>query len=266
MTAARPQRTDSARPMKPMNLWRLERLRLTRTPRAIALTAVYLLIGLAEPLLAKYQSQLIRNVGNGIRIDMPPPTPADGLKGYISQASVIGLILVVVLAAGALAIDARHGQAVFLRTRATGTWRLIAPRYTVATAAAAAGYLLGTLAAWYETSLLIGPLPPGGVLTGILCGTAYLAFAVAVTALAASLAGGVLALAAIAVSTLLALPILGTVDAIDPYLPSTLADAPVHLVDGTADLPHYLPALAITLAASAGALALAVHRLDRREI
>jgi ABC-2 type transport system permease protein len=251
----------------PMNLWRLERLRLTRTPRAVALAAVYLLIGLVEPVLTRYQNQLIGNhVGNGIRIEMPPPTPSDGLRGYINQASVIGLILVVVLAAGALAIDSRHGQAVFLRTRTTSTWQLIAPRYTVTAAAAAAVHLLGTLAAWYETSLLIGPLPAGGILAGILCGTVYLAFAVAVTCLAASLARGTLAIAAIALGTLLALPILGTVHAIATYLPSALVDAPVHLVDGSSHLPHYLPALAIATAASAGALALAVHRLDRREI
>jgi ABC-2 type transport system permease protein len=49
-------------------------------------------------------------------------------------------------------------------------------------------YLLGTLAAWYETDLLIGSLPVPGMFAGILCGAAYLVFAVSLTALAASMA------------------------------------------------------------------------------
>ncbi len=49
IAAARPGR----RP-KPMNPWRLEWLRLTRTPRTIALAGVYLFFGLLGPVTAKY--------------------------------------------------------------------------------------------------------------------------------------------------------------------------------------------------------------------
>jgi ABC-2 type transport system permease protein len=66
-------------------------------------------------------------------------------------------------------------------------WPLLAPRFTVNAAAAAIGYLLGTLAAWLETDLLIGAPPAGAMLGGMLCGAAYLAYAVAVTALAATI-------------------------------------------------------------------------------
>lgn len=250
-----------------MNLWRLEWLRLTRTPRALALAVVYLLIGLIEPVATKYENQLIGNhVGNGIRIYLPPPTPADGLNGYISEATLIGLILVVALAAGALGFDSHKGLAIFFRTRSTSIWSLVAPRYTVTAAAAATAYLLGTLAAWYETNLLLGPLPAGGMLGGILCGSVYLAFATATTALAASLVRSTVAITGTSLVFLLALPILGTIHAIDPYLPSTLVNAPVQLVNGTWTLTHFLPVLAITAAASAGALALAVGRLRTREI
>ena len=250
-----------------MSLWRLEWLRLIRTPRAIALAVVYLLIGLIEPVATKYENQLIGNhVGNGIRVYLPPPTPADGLNGYISEATLIGLILVVTLAAGALGFDARKGLAIFLRTRSTSIWRLIAPRCTVITVAAGAAYLLGTLAAWYETNLLIGPLPASGMLGGILCGIVYLAFAVATAALAASLVRSTVAITGTTLVILLALPVLGTIHALDPYLPSTLVNAPVQLVNGTWTLAHFLPVLGVSAAASASALAFAGTRLRTREI
>lgn len=251
-----------------MSLWRLEWLRLTRTPRAIALAVVYLLIGLVEPVFIRYENQLIAgNADGGIRVSLPPPTPAAGLNGYTGEAASIGVILVVILAAGALGFDSRKGLSIFLRTRSAGIWELIAPRYTVITAGAGTAYLLGTLAAWYETRLLIGPLAAGAMLGGILCGTVYLAFAVATTAMAASLARSTIAIAGTALVTLLlALPVLGTIRPLGLYLPSALAGAPVQLVNGTWTLTHFLPVLGVTAAASVGALAFAVTRLRTREI
>jgi ABC-2 type transport system permease protein len=249
-----------------MSLWRLEWLRLVRTPRAISLAVVFVAIGLIEPVVTKYQGKLLAHVGNGVKITVPPPTPADGLNGYVSEVMLVGLILVVVLASGALTFDASQGRAIFLRTRVGGCWQLLAPRVTVSAAAAAVAYLLGTLAAWYETSLLLGSLPAGRMLAGVLCAAAYLTFAVAVTALAASLARSTIATAGITFVILLALPVLGTVHVIDRWLPSVLVDAPVELVNGAHQLDYFWPALVVAAVATAAALALATSRLNAREV
>src|SRR5215468_6734972 len=175
--------TATARLARPrMNLWRLEWLRLIRTPRALALGAVFVFFGLLEPVLTRYQSQVFQHGGTG-------------------------LIVVVVVAAGAFTFDSRHGLATFLRTRITSFWQLLAPRFAVNAAAAAIGYLLGTLAAWFETDLLIGAPPAGAMLGGMLCGAVYLAYAVAVTALAATIVRGTLGTVGIALGALFLLPI-----------------------------------------------------------
>ena len=48
----------------------------------------------------------------------------------VGQVSGIGLIVAVVIAAGAFTFDAHHGLAAFLRTRANSMWQLVAPRTT----------------------------------------------------------------------------------------------------------------------------------------
>ena len=194
---------------QPMNLWRLEWLRLKRTPRALTMAAVFVFFGLLQPILARYQSQLFSHVGNGVRISFPPATPAAGVSGYFGELAGTGLIVVVVIAAGAFTFDAHHGLAIFLRTRVTGFWRLIAPRFTVNAGAAGLAFVLGALAAWYETWLLIGAPAVGGMLAAMLCGVVYLGYAVAVTAFAATLVRGPLGTVGIALAVLFALPIAG---------------------------------------------------------
>jgi ABC-2 type transport system permease protein len=249
-----------------MNLWRLEWLRLTRTPRAIAFAAVFLFIGFLEPVVTRYENDLIGRLGHGARISVPPPTPAEGLNSYVAEITVVGLIMVVAFAAGALSFDTRKGLATFLRTRVSSLCRLVVPPFTVYACSAAIAYLLGTLAAWYETRVLIGSLPAGAVFSGVLCVSAYLMFAVALTALSASLVRSTIGTVAITLGMLLVLPIASTVTPIASWLPSALVNAPADLVNGTHRLSHFGPAFAVAVAASAAALAVAVMRLRGREI
>ncbi len=144
-------------------------------------------------------------------------------------------------------------------------WQLIAPRFAASAAAAVAAYTLGTLAAWYETALLLGQPPAGAMLAGLLCGSAFLIFAVSVAAAAASVARGTLAAVGITLGVLLGLPLLGLAGPLHSWLPSTLLTAPVALL-AHASLGDYLPALATAAAGSALLLALATSRLAHREV
>lgn len=247
-----------------MSLWRLEWLRLTRTPRALALAVVFVVIGLIEPVATKFEGRLLRHVGGGVKVTLPPPTPADGLNSYVSEATLIGLILAVAFTAGAMSFDTRPGLATFLRTRARSK-QLVAPRFALNAGAAAAAYVLGTLGAWYETQLLIGPLPPGGMLAGMLCGAVYFILATAVAAFAAALVRSTIGAVGIALGLLILMPIASAIRPIASWLPSALVGAPAGLVNGSEVLSHFGPALAVAVAGTAAALAASVRLLSRRE-
>ena len=250
---------------KPMNSWRLEWLRMTRTPRAIALAGTYLFLGLLGPVTARYLQDIVNRFQSGVQVIFAHPTPKDGIANYISQISQTGLVVVIVITAGALTFDARRGLSTFLRTRTTSMWQLIAPRFTVNAAAAVAAYALGTLAAWYETALLLGSPPPGAMLAGLLCGSVYLVFAVSVATAAASLARSTLGTVGVALGILLALPLLGMAGPLHAWLPSTLVTAPIALLDSST-LGSYLPALAISAISTPLLLAAATFQLKRRDV
>lgn len=257
--------TQPERAHRSMNSWRLEWLRITRTPRAIALGGTYLLFGLLGPVTAKYLQDIVNRVQSGVQVIIAQPTPKDGIANYISQISQTGLIVVIVITAGALTFDARRGLSFFLRTRTSNMWQLIAPRFTVNATAAVSAYTLGTLAAWYETALLLGSPPPGAMLAGLACGSVYLIFAVSVATAAASVARGTLSTVGVTLGALLALPLLGMIGPLHAWLPSTLVTAPVALL-GSATPSDYLPAFATAAISAPLLLAAATSQLKRREV
>ena len=231
-----------------MNLWRLEWLRLVRTRRLVAIMGIYLFFGLMGPLSARYLSAILGRVGpQGVRIELPPPTPADGIAQFLSNASQIGLLVVLLISASALAFDARREMAVFVRTRVDSVRAILVPAFTVNAGAAVAGLVAGSLAAWYETAVLLGALPPWRMLAGIACGSLYLVFAVSTVAAVAALVRGVMATAGVAVTLLLGLAIVGNVESLGRWLPTYLVGALDALVRGSAPT-DYLPAAVVTVA------------------
>ncbi len=251
-----------------MTVWRLELLRLIRTRRWIALLAVYVFFGLLGPFTARYLNEILDRVGGdleGATIVLPNPEPIDGLAQFSSNAAQIGLLVAVVIAAGALALDSKPEMAIFLRTRVDHVRSLLWPRFVVSAVAVSGAFLLGALLAWYETVVLIGALPPGRVLAGIVLGMLYLVFVVAVVAAAAGRTRSVLGTVLLSIVVLLLLPIVGIVDVVGEWLPSHLVGALTAIPDG-ASAAEYLRAVAVTVAGGGAAWMAAVRWARAREL
>ncbi|MFU8840781.1 MAG: hypothetical protein ACNA8R_08650 [Nitriliruptoraceae bacterium] len=248
-----------------MSLWRLEVLRMVRTHRWTILVGVYVLFGALGPIGARYLNELVSNVAGDITIIVPDPRPVDGIAQFLSNVTQLGVLAVVVIAASALAIDARPEVAAFLRTRVPRPGALLLPRYAVVTTTSVLALALGTAVAWALTVPLLGELAVGSMLLGTLLGALYLAFAVAVVAAAGAGLGGLLPTVLASLLVLLALPVLGALPAVQPWLPSYLVFAPVLLLEGE-EPTTYLRAAAVTLVATPALLVLASRLVERREL
>lgn len=249
-----------------MTMWRLEWLRLWRTRRLVAILAIYVFFGLTGPITARYLGEILQQVGTGgVQIQFPPPRPVDGIAQFISNSSQLALLVVVLVAASALAFDARPEMAIFLRTRVRGVRDIVLPAFAITSAGAATGLAAGTAAAWYETAVLLGGVPASRMLLGFAFGALFLTFAVALTAFVAALVRGVLATAGITLVILLGMAVIGGATKAARYLPTALPTAAPGLLGATGPA-HYVPALAITAAATAGLIAGAVALTGRREL
>jgi ABC-2 type transport system permease protein len=232
-----------------VTLWRMERLRLFRTGRWIPVAIAYVLFGVVGPLSVRYLRQIIDRFGSGdLQIVVPTPTPPDGIHAFMGNAQQIGLLATVIIAAGALAFDARPTVSAFLRTRVRTVDAIVLPRYATNAALTMAAFTVAAAVAWVLTDVLIGSLATVAMIEGILLALLYLAFAVAVVALAAGLGRSQLSTVLVALGFLIALPILGLVKGVGRWLPSTLIGAIDGLLAGV-PFTHYIPAIVVTVVA-----------------
>lgn len=248
-----------------MTPWRLEWLRLTRTRRWVALVGVFLFFGLLGPLTARYLGEILERYGGEMQVTVPDPVPVDGITQFVANAVQIGVLVAVVIAAGALAFDAKPQVGVFFRTRVDRIRDVIVPRYVVNAVAAAAAFTLGAAAALYETVILLGSVPIGPWLAGTVYGVLYMLFAIAVVAAAAGKARSTLATVLTTIVVLLVLPIIGLLPQIAEWLPSALIGA----VDGVPrgePAMDYLGAAVVTVGAIALCLCAGIRWAGEREL
>lgn len=248
-----------------MNLWRLEWIRMVRTKRWVAIFGVFVFFGIIGPLSARYIGELVERFGGGVQIILPEPTPADGIEQYSANIQQLGILVLVMIAAGALTIESRYEMAVFLRTRVMSSARLLIPRYVVVTAAGILAYVVGGLLAWYETAVLIGAPDAGAMAAGMLCGSVYLLFTVSIVAFFGSTLNNVLPTVILSLVVLLVLPIIGLIPSLTDWLPSHLIGALDGLVRGAA-FGDFLKSLFVTLAGTFALLYGTIGALAKREL
>lgn len=249
-----------------MTLLRLELLRMVRTHRWLVLVGIYVFFGVLGPLTARYLGELIERFGTGdMVIEAPEPEPVDGVVQFVGNASQLGLLAVVVVAAAALSLDARPEVSAFLRTRVERAGRLLVPRFVVVGATAVGALVAGTAVTWALTAVLIGGLPAGAMVLGTFLGALYFAFAVAVVGAMAAVLRSVPGVSLASLGVLIVLPIAGLVPALEVWLPSQLFAAVAGLVEG-APASDYVRATVVTLVVTPAIVAYAMWRYDRREL
>jgi ABC-2 type transport system permease protein len=247
-----------------MGPWRLELLRLWRTRRLVALAATFLILGLGDPVLTYYLPELVKNASNGVQITVPKQTAADGIAGFAGNVAQLGTLVVVVVAAANLSIDVHPGLAAFYRTRVHRPTLLVLPRYVMATAASVATLAIGTLGAWYETTVLLGHVPFGALMGGLALEALWFCFVTSIVAVFSSAIRGVLSVVGAAIALLLGLAFVGNLPSISSWLPTRLAASGSDFVQHPAgDVWH---AAIVSAVATVVALSLAVNRFGTRQL
>jgi ABC-2 type transport system permease protein len=238
-----------------------------RSGRMLVMLAILVFFGLSSPLLAKFTPDMLALIPGASQFSqlVPTPTMADAVAQYIKNASQFGIILALVLAMGAVAIEKDKGTAALLLVKPLPRATFILAKFAALAIGFALSLVIGALGAWYYTVLLFGVLPLGAFMA--LNGLLWLQVLVylAVTIFFSTLSRSQAVAAGLGVAFLLFLSLLGAFPGLRPLLPDNLLAWGVGLTLGQPIQPAW-GALAVSLGLIAAALLGACRLLRRQEL
>jgi ABC-2 type transport system permease protein len=201
-------------------LLRKELLEQWRTLRLPVIGAVFLLVGLISPLLARFTPELVEALGGAqFQIEFPPPTTADAVDQLIKNVSQFGILVAVLLAMGSVATEKERGTAGLILTKPAGRGAFLVAKLVAIGGTLAVATFLAAAAAWFYTLVLFEALPVAGFAASALIQWLALMVFAAITFLGSTLTRSALAAAGIGVAAFIAIGVLSVFPAVAPYLP-----------------------------------------------
>ena len=163
-------------------LFRKEMLELSRTYKWIWVPCVFVLLGIMQPVTSYYMPQILETAGGlpeGAVIVIPPPTGAYVLTETLGNFGMIGLLVLVLAAMGAVSGERAAGAATLVLVRPVRFASYITAKWAAFALLAAASLALGIGASWYYTHLLIENVPLPAVLQSAVFYAMWLALVIA---------------------------------------------------------------------------------------
>ncbi len=235
-----------------------------RTYRLLIVGSIFLMFGITTPLTLKYLPQILESAGEGMTIEVPPPTAAQSLAEYAGTIAQVGALVVVLVGMGSVANELRSGTAVMTLSKPVGRGAFVGAKLAamsvtfLVSMAVASAFCFG-----YTVWLIEGAGVMSFVELNLLLGV-FLVFCLAVTLALSSLFKSSLAAGGIALSVVLGQALLGAVPYVGDFMPNKILGWGNSLLSGGGD--SYWGALAVTVAAIGACLHGAQRSLRRRDL
>ncbi len=236
-----------------------------KTFRLLIVGGVFLFFGLTTPVLTKYTPELIERFGGGVVLDMPPPTALQALVEYSSTALQIGLLIVVLVAMGAIAGERRSGTAAMTLSKPVSTGAFVTAKLIAISATFVIGLVLGSLGAFGYTWLLFEDGNLGGFIAQTALLSVFMIFCVSVTLVFSAIFRNALAAGGVSIAVLIVSLTLSAIPWVGRVMPGSLTSWGNHLVAGESGGAEWL-ALATTIALIAAGAFLGTRILKGQEI
>lgn len=204
-------------------LLRFNLLGIRRSWPGLMVIGVFVFLAVLSPITARWTPELLASLAPDMPITLPDPSWVDSAQQWAKNLNQIGVLLAIVVTAGAIAGEVRDGTAVLVLTKPASRAAyvlaaFIAPALLVAGAAG-----VGTLLAWGLTAALF-PATPLLPFVGVSAVWLVLALMVmAATVWASGLASGPLPAVGVGIAVWLVLTVGGVWDVAYRYTPAGLS-------------------------------------------
>jgi ABC-2 type transport system permease protein len=247
-------------------LLRKELLEQWRTRRLPVVAVVFLVFGIASPLLARYLPELVKALAGGqIQIEVPPPTVRDAADQFLKNLGQAGILAAVLLAMGSVAVEKERGTAALILSKPASRGAYLLAKLAAILVTLGVSLTLAAAGGYLYTALLFEALSPLGyaAMTGLLL--LMLSVYAALTFLGSTLTRSPMAAAGIGIGGMLLVAIIGALPGVGPYTPGGLSAPAQALALGT-DPGGIIGPLLVNLGLLAGLWVAAWGAFRRQEL
>lgn len=145
-------------PARFLTLLHKELLEQLRSMKLVWVPLVFILLGIMQPVTSYYMPVIIEKAGNlpeGTVIEMPMPSGVQVLADTLSQFGFIGALVLVLVFMGIVSGERNSGASALVLVKPISFGAYIGSKWIGMLLLTWGSLLLGYLAAWYYTSLLI---------------------------------------------------------------------------------------------------------------
>jgi ABC-2 type transport system permease protein len=237
-----------------------------RSYRLLILGVVFILFGIMSPATAKFTPELIKALGGGIVLNLPPVSVLDSYVQFFKNLSGIGIIILLLVFAGSVADEKAKGSASLILTKSISRASFLFSKYAGAALVWTAVYGAGALVCQGYTLWFFPGCAVPGLLISFVAFWLYGLLLLALTLLASAIAGshGLGSLGAFAGWGLLMLSLLPR--QIASYSPAALGAMNVQLLNGGIQPNGLIVPAVLALALIGLSLGAAAWSLSRQEL
>jgi ABC-2 type transport system permease protein len=237
-----------------------------RTYKFAILLAVFVLLGIMSPMIAKVMPEIIGSIDlNGMTIELPKPTMADSWVQFFKNVGQIGMLTLIIIFSGLMANEFSRGTLTNLLTKGLRRDTVIMAKVSAATVTWTLAYLvcLGVTFAYtayyWEINIQNAVLAFGGLW---LFGELLIALLILGGTLFANFYGSL----ATAGGVIIALSLVGIAPKTAKYNPISLSGGTQGLLLGEQSAGEFAPAIIITAVAVVAVLAASIAVFRKKRI
>ncbi|MCZ4275336.1 ABC transporter permease [Rhodococcoides yunnanense] len=223
-------------------LLRLRAQEIYRTWRIWALPAIMVLLAAASAALARFTNEILASAlaGEAGAIALPDPTAADSYAQWTKTLTQIIVLVVIVMAAGAVNSEVRSGVAAIILVKPASRTAYVLTHALALVTLVAVSALAGAGVSWLATQVFFGPSHIGPVLGATAVWVVLATVLISASLLASATIDAVAGAAGIGIGVYFALAILGVIPQLAEYTPAGLTQVANAVAVGTQSSDHTL--------------------------
>lgn len=165
-------------------LYRKEVTEMIRNYKILWIPIVFILLGVMQPVSSYYMPQILDTFGGlpkGTILEMPVPTGEEVLMQVLSNYGMLGVLILVLSAMGIVSAERQSGVAGMVMMKPVPYSSYIISKWAGLITITLIALVIGYVASWYYTGLLIEPVAYERVFQSVAIYSIWLIFVVTMT-------------------------------------------------------------------------------------